>query len=79
MPNAWAINLEPAISGKDTLTTPTPRRHLNNDGKIGPTPAGTKEEGDVSFGFGGAGEAKRTSNVSTCCLRPFRGDLKIEF
>ena len=72
MPNAWAINREPATFGKDPLTTSTPRRHLNNDGRIGPAPAGTKEEGHVSFGFGGAGEAKRTSNASTCSLKPSR-------
>ena len=28
------------------------RRYLDNDGKIGPAPAGTKEESHVSFGFG---------------------------
>jgi len=51
VPNVWAINRNPATFGADAHHF-NPARHLDKNGKLGPAPADTKEEGHVSFGFG---------------------------
>ncbi|KAK0622811.1 cytochrome P450 [Immersiella caudata] len=51
VPNVWAINRDPGVFGEDAHLF-NPARHLDKNGKLGPAPADTKEEGHVSFGFG---------------------------
>ncbi|KAI0737944.1 cytochrome P450 [Daedaleopsis nitida] len=51
IPNVWAINRDPELWGPDADSF-RPERHIGPDGKLAPSPADTKEEGHVTFGFG---------------------------
>ncbi|KAK3344529.1 cytochrome P450 [Lasiosphaeria hispida] len=52
VPNVWAINRDPDTFGPDAHHF-NPARHLDDTtGNMKPSPADTKEEGHVSFGFG---------------------------
>lgn len=45
------MNRDPDVYGEDVGLF-KPERHLDADGKLKPSPADTKDEGHVTYGFG---------------------------
>ena len=51
IPNAWHMNHDPEIYGKDAAEF-NPARYLDSNGDVVPGPSDTKGEGHFSYGFG---------------------------
>ncbi|KZT06281.1 cytochrome P450 [Laetiporus sulphureus 93-53] len=51
IPNVWAMNRDPDIYGPNAHLF-RPERHLDEHNRLNPSPADTKDEGHVTYGFG---------------------------